>query len=95
MENTAYDILDLAGLQLWQKTHSGDNSERLDRLAHYLPLAVTEELTPRQKQLVEMYYYDGKNITAIAQELAVNKSTVTRTLQRARDRLRRSLRYAL
>lgn len=95
MRDTAYDLIDLGSLQHWQKTIGGDNSQRLERLVHYLPIAIAEELTPRQQQLLRMFYYDGKSVSAIAQELAVNKSTVTRTLQRAQDRLRKSLRYAL
>ncbi len=35
------------------------------------------------------------NIPQIADELGVNRSTVSRTLSRARDRLYRCLRYAL
>ena len=95
MNDTAYDLLDLGSLQLWQRTQSGDNRQRLDRLTHYLPVAIAEELTPRQQQLLRMYYYDGKSVTAISRELSVNKSTVTRTLQRAQGRLRKCLRYAL
>ena len=95
MKDTAYDLLDLGSLQQWQRSLGGDNRQRLDRLAHYLPVAMAEELTPRQRQLLRMFYYDGKSVTAIARELSVNKSTVTRTLQRAQKRLRRSLRYAL
>ena len=93
--NTAYDLIDLGSLQHWQKTIGGDNSRRLERLVHYLPIAIAEELTPRQQQLLRMFYYDGKTVTVIARELAVNKSTVSRTLHRAQERLRKSLRYAL
>ena len=81
MKNTAYDLMDLGSLQRWQKTLGGDNRERLDRLARYLPVAIAEELTPRQQQLLHMFYYDGKSVSTIARELSVNKSTVTRTLQ--------------
>ena len=95
MRDTAYDLIDLGSLQHWQKALGGDNRERLDRLVRYLPVAIAEELTPRQQQLLRMFYYDGKSVSAIADELAVNKSTVTRTLQRAQERLRKSLRYAL
>ena len=94
-KDTAYDLMDLVSLQQWQKTLCGDNRERLERLTRYLPVAIAEELTPRQQELLRMFYYDGKSVTAIARELSVNKSTVTRTLQRAQERLRRSLRYAM
>ena len=93
--NTAYDLLDLVSLKQWQGTLSGDNHLRLERLRRNLSVAMDEELTPRQRQLLRMFYYEGKNVTDIARELSVNKSTVSRTLHRAQDRLRRSLRYAL
>ena len=51
--------------------------------------ALAEELTPRQQQVVHMYYVDQD----IADTLGVNVSTVSRTLGRGRDRLRRCLRY--
>lgn len=95
MKNTAYDLLDLVSLQQWQQSTSEDNHQRMERLKRNLSIAVTEELTPRQQQLLHMFYYEGKNVTDIARELAVNKSTVSRTLHRARARLRKSLRYAL
>ena len=95
MRDTAYDLIELGSLQHWQKTLGGDNRQRLDRLVRYLPIAIEEELTPRQQQLLRMFYYDGKSVSDIARELAVNKSTVTRTLQRAQERLRKSLRFAL
>lgn len=95
MKNTAYDLMDLVSLQQWQKSAGEDNHQRLERLLRQLPVAVAEELTPRQQQLLRMFYYDGKTVTVIARELAVNKSTVSRTLHRAQERLRKSLRYAL
>lgn len=95
MNDTAYDLMDLVSLQQWQGSLSGDNHQRLDRLRRNLSVAVAEELTPRQQQLLHMFYYEGKSITGIAAELSVNKSTVSRTLHRAQARLRKSLRYAL
>ena len=53
--------------------------------------ALAEELTPRQQQVVHMYYVD--QMRDIADTLGVNVSTVSRTLGRGRDRLRRCLRY--
>jgi DNA-directed RNA polymerase specialized sigma24 family protein len=40
-----------------------------------------------------MYYGQNKTMDAIAKELGVNKSTVSRTLKRGRQRLYRCLRY--
>lgn len=59
-----------------------------------LRIAVETELTPRQRQLVGMYYVDQLLMTDIASRLGVNVSTVSRTLARARTRLKRALRYS-
>lgn len=46
-----------------------------------------EELTPKQKQIILMYYFDNKNIIQIASELKVNKSTISRTKKAAEKKL--------
>ena len=40
-----------------------------------------------------LYYGQGMSMEAIAKQLGVNKSTVSRTLKRGRQRLYRCLRY--
>ena len=70
-----------------------DNSDQRRRLRRNLAAAVREELTDRQAQLIRMYYGEGMKMPAIARELGLNVSTVSRTLTRARSRLRRCLRY--
>ncbi|MCD7756492.1 MAG: sigma-70 family RNA polymerase sigma factor [Firmicutes bacterium] len=54
---------------------------------------IREELTPVQRETVLAYYFQEKNIIQIARERAVNKSSVSRTLRRAEERIRRCLRY--
>ena len=70
-----------------------DNSAQQQALRRRLHRAIREELTPRQLQLVTMYYSDNMMLREIAQELGISVSTVSRTLSRARARLRRCLRY--
>lgn len=62
-------------------------------MAQQMSYALEEELTPRQRQVVHMYYIDQMLMKDIAEALGVNVSTVSRTLCRGRDRLRRCLRY--
>ena len=54
---------------------------------------IREELTPLQRQTLTAYYFQKQTIPQIAQSRGVNKSTVSRTLKRAEDRLRKFLRY--
>ena len=54
---------------------------------------IREELTELQRQTLIAYYFQEQNIPQIAAERGVNKSTVSRTLRRAEEKLRRYLKY--
>ena len=82
-------------LAAWRREHSEDNSERLERLHRNLRRAREAELTDRQRQVLRMYFDEGKSMTLIARRLSVNKSTVCRTLHRALRRLEKCLKYSL
>lgn len=94
MMHPAFDPMDIAGLHLWLQEESDDNGRRRQRLLHNLTKAVAEELTPRQREMLHLYYYGQLNMVQIAARLGVNKSTVSRTLCRARRRLHHILQYS-
>ena len=54
---------------------------------------IREELTQIQREILLAYYMDNQTIPQIAEDRGVNKSTVSRTLRRAEEKLRRYLRY--
>ena len=54
---------------------------------------IREELTPLQRQTLTAYYFQGQTIPEIAASRGVQKSTVSRTLKRAEERIRKYLRY--
>ena len=91
----AFDPIDIASLCLWRQEESGDNRERIRRLLSNLPLAVQQELTPRQREILRLRFTGGMIVTAIAEKLGLNKSTVSRSLARSMERLYKSLRYSL
>ena len=91
----AFDPIDIASLCLWRQEQSGDNQERIRRLLSNLPLAVQQELTPRQREILRLRFTGGMSVTAIAEKLGLNKSTVSRSLARSMERLYKSLRYSL
>ena len=62
-------------------------------LRHSRMLSVMRQALPRQRQCVQLYYYDGKNMNQIAELLQVCPSTVCRHLQKARSRLSSILGY--
>ena len=51
------------------------------------------ELTDLQRQAIIAYYFHMNSISEIAAQRGVNKSTVSRTLHRAEEKLRRYLKY--
>lgn len=55
--------------------------------------ALEDELTNRQKELIELYYIRQIPMRDIASSLNINVSTVSRTLKRGRTRLLRAMRY--
>lgn len=98
MKNIPFDTRSsewIGDMAVWLWENSEDNALQLERMKRNLRIAREKELTPRQKHLLELHYDRQMSVTAIAQELGVNASTVSRTLQRARDRLRHCLQYTL
>ena len=98
MKNTPYSIRNnevYGDLKAWTDAHAGDNGADLRRLRRNLRMAREEELTPRQRQVIEMYFEQNKSVTQIARELNVNKSTVSRTLRRGKRRLKHCLKYTI
>ena len=85
----------IGDMTVWLRANAGDNSEQMDRLRRNLRRAREQELTKRQREMVALYYDRGMTMPLIAERLGVSRSTVSRTLRRARDRLYRFLRYTL
>lgn len=71
---------------------NGEDSSR-SRLVRNLVRCIREEVSPRQREVLLMYYVRGLNQREIAMELGVNKSTISRTVKRGEQRLRQCLRY--
>lgn len=62
-------------------------------LADRVRIAIDEELTERQRELIDLYYLEQMSMTEIAQRLELSPSTVSRTLKRGRGRLKKYLKY--
>lgn len=80
----------------WMAESSGSNSEQMAFLRRKLRAACRQELTKRQREVVELYFFSGERptITQVADQLGVDRSSVSRTLKRAMRRLQEHLRYA-
>jgi RNA polymerase sigma factor (sigma-70 family) len=69
------------------------NRARLAVVSRALREAIDTELTPRQREVLHLYYYENQRCKDIAETLGVHPSTICRIRQRAEQRLRRSLRF--
>ena len=54
---------------------------------------IARELPQTQREIILAYYFQDKTIPQIAAERGVQKSSVSRCLKRAENRVRRCLRY--
>ena len=81
-------------MAVWIRENAGDNEEQMARLLRNLRKAREEELTPRQRQMLEMRFEQNMKISEISEALGVNRSTVSRTIIRAKKRLRKCLQYS-
>ena len=97
MNRTCLDspLVQQAELKRWLQEDAGDNSQQLHRLRRKLQQARDAELTDRQRQILFMRYEQQLTPAQIALELGVHRSTVSRTLQRAQNRLYHYLQYTL
>ena len=98
MRDTRFDSRSsewIGDMTVWLRDHAEDNSDQLERLRRNRRRAREQELTPRQREILALYYDRGLKMPQIARKLGVNRSTVSRTVKRAKERLYRCLRYAL
>ena len=58
-----------------------------------LPRILEGVLTPRQREYITLYFFEGKSIPCIARELQVNKTSVQRGLAAAKRSLGEVLGY--
>ena len=70
----------MGDLAAWERENGEDNSEQLERLRRNLRRVRSAELTPRQAQLLHLYYDLGYSMSGIAGELAKIHSTIMRSL---------------
>lgn len=80
-------------MAVYARAMAEDNSAQMGRLRRNLIRALKEDVTPRQRQFLLLYYGERLNMVQIGQRLGVDKSTVSRTIKRGEARLRRCLRY--
>ena len=84
----------IGDLSAWNQANCEDNSEQMDRLRRNMRRVRETELTDKQAEMIHLYYDLGMSIPQIAREKGLHKSSVSRTLKRGRERLKRYLQYS-
>lgn len=65
-----------------------NNSEKMEKIKTILYKVINQKLTAKQKQIIILYYFENINTIEIAKMLGVNKSTISRTLNRAKNTIK-------
>lgn len=71
----------------------GSKEDSALRLRKMLLKVINNELTPRQKQIIMLYYFKKIDIVRIGKELGISPQAVSAVMSRARLRMYRILQY--
>ncbi len=82
-----------ADMAVYARMMAEDNSNQLRQVRQNLVRALREDVTPRQRELLLLYYEEGLNMREIGERLGLDRSSISRTIKRGEARLRRCLRY--
>ena len=63
-----------------------DKDEKTSRLRSILLKIINNELTPRQKEIIMLYYFKGTDIASISERLDVSQQAVYAAMARARKK---------
>lgn len=73
----------------------GDNEKYIGHFKKLLHKAIEEELTESQRDAVKGFYFDNLSVSEMAKQRGVNKSTISRNLHRAVQKLALVMRYGV
>ncbi len=71
----------------------GEENDKGERLRRILLKIINNDLTPRQKEIIMLYYFKRMDVVSIADALGVTPQAVSAAMSRARLRIFRILRY--
>lgn len=74
-------------------SEANTNDAEIEGLRQRVVMAMRQEITPRQRICIRLYYVEQLNMGEIAEKLGIDKSTVSRTIRRGEASLRRCLRF--
>lgn len=92
-EPTKLESLSQAMMYSQYCQQNGDNKEKLEKMKKHLYTAIKQELTPRQYYCISEYYFNGRKMKSVAEELGISPSVVSRHISRGILKLKKSLPY--
>lgn len=72
---------------------SRSEEDSIRKLKKLLLNVINNELTPRQKEIIMLYYFKGIDIVTIARQLEISPQAVSAVMSRARVRMYRIMQY--
>lgn len=73
----------------WEQQFETEEEQRLISRRNLLVQDSLKELTPRQKEVVELFYWDGFTYSQIAEQLGISRQTVEEHLAASYPKLRK------
>lgn len=65
------------------------NAESIQKMKRMLKVAMEFSLTDRQREVVQMYYFERMKVVEVAEELYISRQAVYRILRDSRLKLKR------
>lgn len=93
MKNISFDSLFESDIAKIVQKKGASNAVKIETLKRMVTLIVKQELTHRQKTILELYFIRRLKYYQIAEILNINKSTVSRTKKRAFKTIYKILKY--
>lgn len=94
MKKLSFDMLLPYEMNKISSSNKGEiNSEQIHKLKKSIPRIMKNELTKRQLEILDLYFYQNMTIYEISQKLGIHPSTVCRTKNRGLDKIHQILKY--
>lgn len=69
------------------------DKSKMDIILPAIHSIMQDQLTEKQRLCVEMYYFENRNTTKIAEFLGTSRANVSKHIRRALSRMEKSMRY--
>ena len=83
----------LAGFIKYKEQDQETNVIEYRKIIKIMTKLIYNELSKRQKECVTMRYFEKMQVCQIAKKLQIDKSTVSRHISRAKEKLKKLLEY--